>query len=160
MDIDFAEVLKQTVELNVSDLHLTTGLPPMVRVRGEIRELEGYPQLTSKDTRDIVYGILSNDQRKRLEEDWQVDFSYSVPRYGRFGVNAYMQRASLGAAFRLIPSEIKSVGQLGLPPVVHDLVKKPRGFVLVTGPTGSGKSTSLAAMIDEINKARKEHILT
>ncbi len=160
MEIDFAEVLKSTVELNASDLHLTTGLPPMVRVRGDIRELENYPALTSKDTRDIVYSILSNDQRKRLEEDWQVDFSYSVPRYGRFRVNAYMQRASVGAAFRLIPSEIKSVDQLGLPTVIHEMVKKPRGFVLVTGPTGSGKSTSLAAMIDEINKSRKEHILT
>ena len=160
MEIDFAEVLKSTVELNASDLHLTTGLPPMVRVRGEIRELENYPALTSKDTRDIVYSILSNDQRKKLEEDWQVDFSYSVPRYGRFRVNAYMQRASVGAAFRLIPSEIKSVDQLGLPTVIHEMVKKPRGFVLVTGPTGSGKSTSLAAMIDEINKSRKEHILT
>ena len=160
MEIDFAEVLKSTVDLNASDLHLTTGLPPMVRVRGDIRELDDYPALTSKDTRDIIYSILSNDQRKKLEEDWQVDFSYSVPRYGRFRVNAYMQRASVGAAFRLIPSEIKSVEQLGLPAVIHELVKKPRGFVLVTGPTGSGKSTSLAAMIDEINKARKEHILT
>jgi twitching motility protein PilT len=160
MEIDFAEVLKSTVELNASDLHLTTGLPPMVRVRGDIRELENYPALGSKDTRDIIYSILSNDQRKKLEEDWQVDFSYSVPRFGRFRVNAYMQRASVGAAFRLIPSDIKSVDQLGLPTVIHEMVKKPRGFVLVTGPTGSGKSTSLAAMIDEINKSRKEHILT
>jgi twitching motility protein PilT len=146
--------------LNASDLHLTVGAPPMVRVRGELRALENYPQLSSKDTRDIVYSILSNDQRKRLEEEWQVDFSYSVPRFGRFRVNAYMQRASVGAAFRLIPSEIKSVDQLGLPAVIHEMVKKPRGFVLVTGPTGSGKSTSLAGMIDEINKNRKEHILT
>ena len=155
MEIDFAEVLKEVVELNASDLHLTVGSPPMVRVRGELRALDGYPPLTSKDTRDIIYAILSNDQRKRLEEDWQVDFSYSVPRMGRFRVNAYMQRASVGAAFRLIPSEIKSIDQLGLPTGVHEFVKKPRGFVLVTGPTGSGKSTSLAAMIDEINQTRK-----
>jgi twitching motility protein PilT len=160
MEIDFADVLKEVVELNASDLHLTVGAPPMVRVRGELRALENYPQLSSKDTRDIVYSILSNDQRKRLEEEWQVDFSYSVPRFGRFRVNAYMQRASVGAAFRLIPSEIKSIDQLGLPAVIHEMVKKPRGFVLVTGPTGSGKSTSLAGMIDEINKNRKEHILT
>jgi twitching motility protein PilT len=160
MEIDFAEVLKEVVDLKASDLHLTVGAPPMVRVRGELRALENYPQLSSKDTRDIVYSILSNDQRKRLEEEWQVDFSYSVPRFGRFRVNAYMQRASVGAAFRLIPSEIKSVDQLGLPAVIHEMVKKPRGFVLVTGPTGSGKSTSLAGMIDEINKNRKEHILT
>jgi twitching motility protein PilT len=160
MDIDFAQVLKDVIEINASDLHLTVGSAPMIRVRGELRGLDGYPQLSSKDTRDTIYSILSNDQRKRLEEDWQVDFSYSVPRMGRFRVNAYMQRASVGAAFRLIPSEIKSVDQLGLPTVVHDFVKKPRGFVLVTGPTGSGKSTSLAAMIDEINQTRNEHILT
>ncbi|MGH2979374.1 MAG: type IV pilus twitching motility protein PilT [Solirubrobacterales bacterium] len=160
MDIDFAAVLKEVVEVNASDLHLTVGSAPMVRVRGELRALDGYSPLTSKDTRDVVYSILSNDQRKRLEEDWQVDFSYSVPRMGRFRVNAYMQRASVGAAFRLIPSEIKSVDQLGLPTVIHEFVKKPRGFVLVTGPTGSGKSTSLAAMIDEINESRNEHILT
>jgi twitching motility protein PilT len=160
MEIDFAECLKQTVELNASDLHMTVGSPPVIRVRGELRALENYQPLTSKDTRDLIYGILSNDQRKRLEQDWQVDFSYSVPAYGRFRVNAYMQRASVGAAFRLIPAEIKSIDQLGLPAAVHEFVKKPRGFVLVTGPTGSGKSTSLAAMIDEINQTRKEHILT
>jgi twitching motility protein PilT len=160
MEIDFAEVLKETVEANASDLHLTVGLPPMVRVRGDLSPIEGYPNLTAQHTRDVIYGILSNDQRKRLEEDWQVDFSYSVPRLGRFRVNAYMQRASIGAAFRLIPSEIKSIDQLGLPPVVHEFVRKPRGFVLVTGPTGSGKSTSLAAMIDEINELRTDHILT
>ena len=160
MDFDFAAVLSQVVEQNASDLHLTVGSPPMLRVRGDLRGLEDIPPLTAKDTRDIVYGILSNDQRKRLEEDWQVDFSYSVPRMGRFRVNAYMQRASVGAAFRLIPSEIKTVDQLGLPTIVHEFVKKPRGFVLVTGPTGSGKSTSLAAMIDEINQTRSDHILT
>jgi twitching motility protein PilT len=160
MDIDFADCLKQTVELNASDLHMTVGSPPMVRVRGELRALDAYPPLTSKDTRDLIYSILSNDQRKKLEQEWQVDFSYSVPSHGRFRVNAYMQRASVGAAFRLIPAEIKSIEQLGLPSSVHEFVKKPRGFVLVTGPTGSGKSTSLAAMIDEINRTRKEHILT
>jgi twitching motility protein PilT len=160
MEIDFAECLKQTVELKASDLHMTVGSPPMVRVRGELRALENYPALNSKDTRDLIYSILSNDQRKKLEQEWQVDFSYSVPSQGRFRVNAYMQRASIGAAFRLIPAEIKSIEQLGLPASVHEFVTKPRGFVLVTGPTGSGKSTSLAAMIDEINQTRKEHILT
>jgi twitching motility protein PilT len=160
MEIDFAECLKQTIELKASDLHMTVGSPPMVRVRGELRALENYPPLNSKDTRDLIYSILSNDQRKKLEQEWQVDFSYSVPSQGRFRVNAYMQRASIGAAFRLIPAEIKSIEQLGLPASVHEFVTKPRGFVLVTGPTGSGKSTSLAAMIDEINQTRKEHILT
>jgi twitching motility protein PilT len=160
MEIDFAECLKQTIELNASDLHMTVGACPMIRVRGELRALDGYPPLNSKDTRDVVYSILSNDQRKKLEQEWQVDFSYSVPGHGRFRVNAYMQRASIGAAFRLIPAEIKSIDQLGLPAAMHEFVTKPRGFVLVTGPTGSGKSTSLAAMIDEINTTRKEHILT
>jgi twitching motility protein PilT len=160
MEIDFAEILKETITLGASDLHMTVGAPPVIRVRGELRPLGDYPPLNSKDTRDTIYSILSNDQRKRLEQEWQVDFSYSVPGHGRFRVNAYIQRASIGAAFRLIPSDIKSVDQLGLPAVIHEFVKKPRGFVLVTGPTGSGKSTSLAAMIDEINISRKEHILT
>ena len=96
MDIDFAEVLTEVVELNASDLHLTVGAAPMVRVRGELQALDNYPQMSSKDTRDIIYSILSNDQRKKLEQEWQVDFSYSVPRMGRFRVNAYMQRASVG----------------------------------------------------------------
>jgi twitching motility protein PilT len=160
MEIDFADILSQTVEMNASDLHVTVGAAPMVRVRGELKALDSYPPLSAKDTRDLIYAILSNDQRKKLESDWQVDFSYSVPSFGRFRVNAYMQRASIGAAFRLIPSEIKSIEQLGLPAVVHEFVRKPRGFVLVTGPTGSGKSTSLAAMIDEINQLRREHIMT
>ena len=98
MELDFADVLTQTVALNASDLHMTVGSPPMVRVRGELRALDNYPPLSSKDTRDLIYAILSNDQRKKLEQDWQVDFSYSVPAQGRFRVNAYMQRASIGAA--------------------------------------------------------------
>jgi twitching motility protein PilT len=116
--------------------------------------------MTPQDTRELVYSILSNDQRKKLEIDWQVDFSYSVPNLGRFRVNAYVQRASIGAAFRLIPAKIKTIEELELPSVLHEFAKKPRGFVLVTGPTGSGKSTSLAAIIDEINRSRKEHIMT
>lgn len=159
MDFDFAEILLKVIDDDASDLHLTVGAPPMIRIRGELRAMD-YPEMTAKDTRDVVYELLSNDQRKRLETDWQVDFSYSVPRHGRFRVNAYMQRNSVGAALRLIPSEIKSIEALGLPPVLHELTKKPRGFVLVTGPTGSGKTTSLAAMIDQINEDRKEHILT
>jgi twitching motility protein PilT len=159
MEIDFATILQQTIALKASDLHMTVGAPPTVRVRGDLRPLE-YPMLSSKDTRDLIYSILNNDQRKRLETEWQVDFSYSMPGAGRFRVNAYMQRASIGAAFRLVPEEIKTIEQLGLPSVLHDFVKKPRGFVLVTGPTGSGKSTSLAAMIDAINATRHQHILT
>jgi twitching motility protein PilT len=129
-------------------------------VRGRLVALDEYPKLMPADTREIIYGILTNDQRQRLETDWQIDFAYAIPGRARFRVNAYFQRSSLGAAFRLIPSIITPIDDLGLPSVVHDFCKKPRGFVLVTGPTGSGKSTSLASMIDEINGTREEHILT
>jgi len=122
--------------------------------------LEDYPVMTTEQTREIVYGILSNDQRQRLETDWQIDFAYAIPGRARFRVNAYYQRAAIGAAFRLIPFSIKTIEELGLPAVMHELAKRPRGFVLVTGPTGSGKSTSLAAVVDEINVAREEHIMT
>jgi twitching motility protein PilT len=159
MNFDFADVLLETIRLDASDLHITVGSPPVVRVRGELKRLD-HAELTGQDTREVVYSILNNDQRKRLETDWQVDFSYSIPNQGRFRVNAYFQRGAIGAAFRLIPSKIRTVDELGLPSVIHDFVKKPRGFVLVTGPTGSGKSTSLAAMIDEINQQRREHIMT
>jgi twitching motility protein PilT len=159
LDFDFADILMEVISLEASDLHLTVGSPPMIRMRGELRALD-YPEMTSKDTRDVVYEILSNDQRKRLETDWQVDLSYTVPHHGRFRVNAYIQRNSVGAALRLIPSKIKTIEDLGLPAVLHEMTKKPRGFVLVTGPTGSGKSTSLASMVDQINEDRHEHILT
>src|SRR5881396_1289510 len=159
MEFDFADILLETIRLDASDLHLSVGSPPVVRIRGELKRLD-YPMMNAQDTREIVYSILSNDQRKRLETDWQVDFSYTVPNEGRFRVNSYIQRGAIGAAFRMIPSRIRSVDELGLPSVIHEFVKKPRGFVLVTGPTGSGKSTSLAAMIDEINEQRHEHIMT
>jgi twitching motility protein PilT len=160
MSIDFADMLTQVVERNASDLHITPGAHPTIRVRGRLSPLDEFPKLDPSMTREIVYSILSNDQRQRLETDWQIDFAYSIPGLARFRVNAYYQRASIGAAFRLIPAELKTVDQLGLPPVVHELARRPRGFVLVTGPTGSGKSTSLAAMIDEINETRDEHIMT
>ena len=158
-NFDFADVLIEVMQLGASDLHLTPGVPPMVRERGRLRALE-YPKLTLQQTREIVYSILTNDQRQRLETELQVDLSYSVPGVARFRVNAYFQRASIGAAFRLIPSEMPKLEELGLPPVLLDFTRKPRGFVLVTGPTGSGKSTTLAAMIDRINRERHEHIMT
>jgi twitching motility protein PilT len=160
MRIDFAQLLLDVLERRASDLHITAGSKPKIRVRGRLTSLEDYPVLDPTDTREIVYGILSNDQRQRLETDWQIDFAYAIPGTARFRVNAYFQRSALGAAFRLIPSVITKIDDLGLPPVVHEFCKKPRGLVLVTGPTGSGKSTSLAAMIDEINESREEHILT
>jgi twitching motility protein PilT len=160
MSLDFADLLLEVIERNASDLHLTAGAHPTVRVRGRLQPLEDYPVMTTEQTREIVYSILSNDQRQRLETEWQIDFAYSIPDRARFRVNAYYQRSAIGAAFRLIPTTIKSVDELGLPTVLHDLAKRPRGFVLVTGPTGSGKSTSLAAVIDEINATREEHIMT
>ena len=160
MNLDFADVLLQVLDRRASDLHITAGAKPTVRVRGRLTALDEFPVLTPTDTREIVYSILGNDQRQRLETDWQVDLAYTIPNRARFRVNAYFQRSAIGAAFRLIPSEIVSIDKLGLPPIVHELTKKPRGFVLVTGPTGSGKSTSLASMIDEINEAREEHIMT
>ncbi len=160
MDFDFADLLLDVINRRASDLHLAAGAPPSVRVRGRLIGLEGYPKLSTTDTREIVYSILSNDQRQRLETDWQLDFAYSIPGHARFRVNAYFQRSAIGAAFRLIPSTIVGIDELGLPPAVHEFTRKPRGLVLVTGPTGSGKSTSLAAMVDAINESREEHIMT
>ena len=157
--MDLIEVLKEVLDRGASDLHLSVGVPPTLRVSGRLEAMD-YPVITANDSRDLVYSVLTQDQRQRLETDWELDFSYSVPGRARFRVNAYFQRDSLGAAFRLIPIEIRSVEELGLPKVLHELAAKPRGFVLVTGPTGSGKSTTLAAMVDEINRTRCEHIMT
>jgi twitching motility protein PilT len=147
------------IDAGASDLHLTVGSPPMVREKGRLRPLD-YPKLSSTDTREIVYSILNNDQRKKLENEWQIDLSYSVPSRARFRVNAYFQRASIGAVMRTIPQDIPAFDTLGLPSILKDFTRKPRGFVLVTGPTGSGKSTTLASMIDMINETRHEHIMT
>src|ERR671931_1146899 len=154
------ELLELMVEWNASDLHLTTGTPPVIRVRGEIERLEGFEALTPEDTQQLLYRILSSEQQKHFELNRQLDFSYSIPGLARFRVNVYFQRESIGAAFRLIPTELKTLEELGIPDSLHVLAEKPRGLVLVTGPTGSGKSTTLAAIIDEINRNRSEHILT
>ena len=159
MEFDFADVLMQVMERKASDLHLTAGAPPMIRHHGRLHALD-YPVLTPQLTREVIYSILTNDQRQRLENDWQLDLAYSIPGKARFRVNAYFQRASLSAAFRLIPQDMPKLASLGLPPTIEEFTKKPRGFVLVTGPTGSGKSTTLAAMLDLINDTRHEHILT
>jgi twitching motility protein PilT len=160
MTLDFSEILLAVVKQKASDLHLTAGAPPMLRVRGSLVAMEGMPKLTPTDTREIVYAILNSTQRQRLETDWQLDFAYSVPGVGRYRVNAYFQRGTIGAAFRLIPTETVPIEKLGLPSVVRSFSKKPRGIILVTGPTGSGKSTSLASLINEINETRDEHIMT
>ncbi len=157
--MDLVDILLEVLERDASDLHLSVGSPPIIRINGQLERLD-YPRLSANDTRELIYSILSQEQRQRLENEWEIDFSYSVPGRARFRVNAYFQRNSLGAAFRLIPILIKKLEDLGLPKALHDLTRKPRGFCIVTGPTGSGKSTTLAAMIDEINETRDEHIMT
>jgi twitching motility protein PilT len=157
--MDLVDILLEVLERDASDLHLSVGSPPIIRINGQLERLD-YPRLSANDTRELIYSILSQEQRQRLENEWEIDFSYSVPGRARFRVNAYFQRNSLGSAFRLIPIQIKKLEELGLPKALHDMTKKPRGFVIVTGPTGSGKSTTLAAMIDEINETRDEHIMT
>jgi twitching motility protein PilT len=153
-------LLEETVARNASDLHVTAGTPPAIRVRGHIVSLDSAGALSGEDLQQLLYRILSSEQQKHLEIKRQIDLAYSVPGLARFRVNVYFQRGTLGAAFRLIPHELKTLEELGLPSGLHLLTQKPRGIVLVTGPTGSGKSTTLAAMIDEINRTRSEHILT
>jgi twitching motility protein PilT len=159
-DFDFAEVLTTMAEERASDVHLSPGFPPALRVRGRITPLEQYGPLSGQQTRDTVYSMLNDDQRKKFESNKQIDLAYAVPGVARFRVNCFFQRGSISAAFRRIPHEIPQLEELGLPQVLEEFTRKPRGFVLVTGPTGSGKSTSLAAMLDIINREREEHILT
>jgi twitching motility protein PilT len=153
-------LLAAMAERNASDLHLTAGAPPVIRVNGKLERLPDADELDLDDIRTIVYRILSTEQQKVLETKRQLDFSYSLPGVARFRVNAYYQRMSLGAAFRMIPTRIKTLEELALPERLYELGEKPRGLVLVTGPTGSGKSTTLAALIDRINRTQAEHILT
>ena len=153
------ELLQQVVELDGSDLHLTTRTPPQIRVHGHLERLEG-PELTPADTMQLAYSVLTDAQKKRFEETLELDFSFGIQGVGRFRCNLFHQRGAVGAVYRLIPEKIRSFQDLGLPPVLSTLAEKPRGLILVTGPTGSGKSTTLAAMIDKINKERHDHILT
>jgi twitching motility protein PilT len=148
------------VDRGASDLHLTTGTQPTVRLNGVLHRLENYEPLEPDQLQRMIYSILTQRQRERLEQDLELDVSYALPGKGRFRVNVYFQRDALGAAFRMIPFEIKSVEQLGLPRQVEDFARLPRGLVLVTGPTGSGKSTTLAALVDIVNSERDQHIMT
>jgi len=157
--MEIQDILKQVVAAGASDLHLSVGLPPVARIDGQLENLD-YPALDPNTSRELIYSILSQDQRQKLETDWEVDLSYSLYGRARFRVNAYFERGSLSAALRTVPMNIKTVEELGLPQVVHSFCHKPRGFILVTGPTGSGKSTTLAAIIDEINQKRSDHIVT
>jgi twitching motility protein PilT len=153
-------LLEQMVAHNASDLHLTVGSPPVLRMRGQLHRLDQHPRLSADDTRQLLYRILSTEQQKHLELNRQIDLSYSIPGVARFRVNIYSQRESLAGAFRLIPTELKTLEELGVPKSLYQFCDKPRGLVLVTGPTGSGKSTTLSALIDEINRTRADHIIT
>ncbi len=154
------ELLSRVIEMRGSDLHLMAGSPPLVRVHGELVRLDDYGPIPPQSLRETVYGVLPQKMRERFEQDLELDTSYTLPGQARFRLNVYRQRDSVGAVFRLIPSEIKSVEDLGLPPVVSELARFPRGLVVVTGPTGSGKSTTLAAMVNVVNEERAAHIMT
>jgi twitching motility protein PilT len=153
------ELLKKTVDLDGSDLHLSTNSPPQVRVHGKLQRLD-LPDLSPGDTKQLAYSVLTDTQKKRFEEALELDFSFGIRGLARFRCNLFNQRGAVGAVYRLIPEKIRSFHDLGLPSVIAALAERPRGLVLVTGPTGSGKSTTLAAMIDKINIERSEHILT
>jgi twitching motility protein PilT len=160
VQIPIPELLGALMDNEGSDLHLTAGSPPVLRVHGELERLEGYPALSPRALQGMIYAILPQKLRERFEQDLELDMSYSLPGRARFRVNVYMQRDAIGAAFRVIPFEIKQIDELGLPAVVTELARFQRGFVVVTGPTGSGKSTTLASMVDVVNSERKGHIMT
>jgi twitching motility protein PilT len=142
-----------------SDLHITTATPPQVRVHGHLQRLPG-TDLTAAETKQLAYSVLTDAQKKRFEENLELDFSFGIKGIARFRCNMFNQRGAVGAVYRVIPEKIRTFQELGLPPVIATLAERPRGLVLVTGPTGSGKSTTLAAMLDKINKERHDHILT
>jgi len=158
-EIALSELLRKMIESGGSDLHITTNSAPMVRVHGVLRPLE-YPELTPAETKQLAYSVLTDAQKHRFEETLELDFSFGIKGLSRFRANIFNQRGAVGAVFRSIPYEIRSFEELGLPPVIEKLCEKPRGLILVTGPTGSGKSTTLAAMVDKVNRDRHEHIIT
>ena len=154
-----AEMLQKAIQAGASDLHLTTGSPPQLRIDGRVRPME-QQALTPADTKRLAYSVMTDTQKHAFEEKLEFDFSFGIKDLCRFRANVFTQRGAVAAVFRMIPFEIRSFEALGLPPVVQRLCQKPRGLILVTGPTGCGKSTTLAAMIDKINRERYEHILT
>ncbi|MBK8149720.1 MAG: type IV pilus twitching motility protein PilT [Acidobacteria bacterium] len=160
LTITLPDLLRKMTDMGGSDLHLSTNSAPQVRVHGHLAPIQGFDTLTPADTKRLAYSVLTDAQKHRFEENLELDFSFGLKGMSRFRANLFNQKGAVGAVFRAIPYEIKSFDALGLPPIVSDLCKKPRGLVLVTGPTGSGKSTTLAAMIDKINVERNDHILT
>ena len=158
--MDLESALRRMIEMGASDLHVTTGAPPTVRLDGQLMPLEGFTTLSADEIQRTIYSVLTQRQRETFEADLELDFAFAVSGVARFRVNLYQQRDSLGAAFRVIPYEIKPLEDLGVPSVVANFANLPRGLVLVTGPTGSGKSTTLAAIIDLANRTRTDHIMT
>src|SRR6266849_937519 len=158
-EIALSELLRKMIEHGGSDLHITTNSAPMVRVHGVLRALE-YSELTPAETKQLAYSVLTDAQKHRFEETLELDFSFGIKGLSRFRANIFNQRGAVGAVFRSIPYEIRTFEELSLPAVIDKLCDKPRGLILVTGPTGSGKSTTLAAMIDKVNRDRHEHIIT
>src|SRR5436853_960441 len=159
MTASLSDLLRKMLEMSGSDRHITTNSPPQVRVHGHLHPLD-MPPLTPAETKQLAYSVLTDAQKHRFEENLELDFSFGLKGLARFRGNLFNQRGATAAVFRVIPFEIKSFAQLGLPSIVTKLCEKPRGLILVTGPTGSGKSTTLAAMIDKINSERHEHIIT
>jgi twitching motility protein PilT len=157
--VDISELLAFAVKNKASDLHLSSGLPPMIRVSGDIRRIN-LPALEHKDVHRMVYDIMNDSQRKVYEEKLEIDFSFEIPSLARFRVNAFNQQYGAGAVFRTIPSKVLTLDELNCPPIFKEIANQPRGIVLVTGPTGSGKSTTLAAMMDYVNENEYAHILT
>jgi twitching motility protein PilT len=159
MPVSLSDLLKKMLELNGSDLHITTNSPPQIRIHGHMTPLD-LPPLNPAETKQLAYSVMTDAQKHRFEEDFELDFSFGLKGLARFRANVFNQRGATAAVFRVIPFEIKSFNQLSLPSIVSKLCDRPRGLILVTGPTGSGKSTTLAAMIDKINTERHEHIIT
>ncbi|MCX7959194.1 MAG: PilT/PilU family type 4a pilus ATPase, partial [Deltaproteobacteria bacterium] len=153
------QLLKALIEKGASDMHITTGSPPQLRIDGKLVPLK-LPPLTPAETKELCYSVLTDAQKRRFEEENELDLSFGIKGLSRFRANIFMQRGAVSGAFRVIPFKIMTFQELGLPPVVVDLTRKPRGLILVTGPTGSGKTTTLASVIDRINTERHEHIVT
>src|SRR6266545_1946809 len=154
------DLLTIMIERGASDLHITTGTPPQIRLHGKLTPLSQFELLTPPDTQRLAYSVLNEAQKQKFEEDNELDLSFGIQGLARFRCNVYRQRGAIGCAIRVIPVKIRGFGELGLPPIVEQLAERPKGLILVTGPTGSGKSTTLAAMVDKINSERTEHIMT
>jgi twitching motility protein PilT len=159
MPLDLQDLLKTMIENDATDLHITTGTPPQIRVYGRLIPLD-LPPLTGADTKRLAYSVITDAQKQRFEEDHELDFSFGIKGLSRFRGNIFFQRGMVGAAIRTIPYKIRGFQDLGLPPIIEELIRKPKGLLLVTGPTGCGKSTTQAAMIDQINEERNAHIIT